>query len=434
MVMRRFEPGNSREAWSNRDRFLSDGVASGRIRADIRRSWQRSRKKAVRPDGDPETTYVDFDPQGRLLRLAAPVLTRLAEQVSTADMAVILTDPNGLVLERRAGKSLMRILDQVLLAPGYKYSEETVGTNGIGTAAEDRRTAWVVGSEHYAEWLRGLSCAGAVIRDPITGRIEGVLDLTCRVQDTSPLMVPFINEAAREIERRLYGDQPPEDRVAEVIRAAENRAASEERRRLARELHDSVSQVLYGITLGVDTARDLLVQRPTDVAEPLEYIRGLATAGMTELRALIFELRPESLEKEGLVAALTKQLAAVAARHGLAVDSFLPTEPVASLETKETLFRICQEALHNIVKHAKAKRVWLRLEVQEADLVLQIADDGVGFDSGADFPGHLGLHSMHERAVMLGGHLDISASAGKGTCITARIPAVGTKETTLAAG
>ncbi|HXM57282.1 MAG TPA: helix-turn-helix domain-containing protein [Candidatus Dormibacteraeota bacterium] len=183
------------------------------MRAQIERSWRRSRQSGVPPDGDPATRHATFDPDRRLLRLAQPVLNRLADEVAGADMTVILTDPRGLVLDRRAGSpALLRGLDRVFLAPGHLYSEETVGTNGIGTAAEDRDVAWVVGSEHYAEWLRWLSCAGAPIRDPITGRIEGVLDLTCQLKDTNALMVPFMKEGAREIERLLYADASRRDR------------------------------------------------------------------------------------------------------------------------------------------------------------------------------------------------------------------------------
>jgi signal transduction histidine kinase len=343
-------------------------------------------------------------------------------------MAVILTDPRGLVLDRRASHSLLRKLDRILLAPGHLYSEDTVGTNGIGTAAEDG-SAFVVGGEHYTEWLRDLSCAGAAIRDPITGRIEGVLDLTCRVEDTSPLMVPFINQAAHEIEEQLYDDAPPlasqvlASRVDAAIRAAEARAAAEERRRLASELHDSVTQALYGITLGVNTARDLLRNRPGEVAEPLEYVRELATTGLTEVRSLISDLRSESVAKEGLVVALSKASATVEAHHPVSVERRLPNEPMASLTTKEALFRIGQEAMRNIVKHAGATRVRIRLETQPPDLLLEITDDGIGFDTREDFPGHFGLRSMDERAVQLGGQFDVSTAPGRGTRITARIPA-----------
>ena len=209
---------------------------------------------------------------------------------------------------------------------------------------------------------------------------------------------------------------------ARLFSEARGKAALEERQRLARELHDSVSQALYGIALGVETARELLPDDPERAAEPLEYATTLAEAGMTEMRALIFELRPESLEKEGLVAALEKQAAAVQARHGVRVIAELDGEPEASLEVKEALYRVAQEALHNTVKHARAANVKLKLEVLPEEFTLGISDDGVGFDAQNDFPGHLGLKSMRERATRLGGTLEVASEPGQGVRILARVP------------
>jgi PAS domain S-box-containing protein len=209
---------------------------------------------------------------------------------------------------------------------------------------------------------------------------------------------------------------------ARLFSEARGKAALEERQRLARELHDSVSQALYGIALGVETAREVLPDDPERAAEPLEYATTLAEAGMTEMRALIFELRPESLEKEGLVAALEKQAAAVQARHGIRVDAELDREPEVSLEVKEALYRVAQEALHNTVKHARAANVKLKLEVLPEEFTLGISDDGVGFDAQNDFPGHLGLKSMRERATRLGGTLEVASEPGQGVRILARVP------------
>ena len=209
---------------------------------------------------------------------------------------------------------------------------------------------------------------------------------------------------------------------ARLFSEARGKAALEERQRLARELHDSVSQALYGIALGVETARELLPDDPESAAEPLDYATTLAEAGMTEMRALIFELRPESLEKEGLVAALEKQAAAVQARHGLRVEAELDREPEASLEVKEALYRVVQEALHNTVKHARATNVKLKLEESPEGFTLGISDDGVGFDARNDFPGHLGLKSMRERATRLGGTLEVTSEPGYGVRILARVP------------
>jgi PAS domain S-box-containing protein len=194
-----------------------------------------------------------------------------------------------------------------------------------------------------------------------------------------------------------------------------------ERQRLARELHDAVVQALYGIVLGARAARGLLDHAPGQAAEPLEYVLSLAEAGLTETRALIFDLRPESLETEGLVAALTKQAAPLSARHGIEVQLDLCDEPVLPLDIKEALYRIAQEALHNTVKHAQAGRIELRLADQAGTIVLEVCDNGKGFNPAGSFPGHLGLRSMSERATQLGGTLQIESAPGRGTCVRAEI-------------
>lgn len=201
-------------------------------------------------------------------------------------------------------------------------------------------------------------------------------------------------------------------------------AALEERQRLARELHDSVSQALYGIALGARTARELLDRDPAQVVEPLEYVLTQAQAGLTEMRALIFELRPEALETQGLVTALIKHTESLQVRHGIAVHTHLCVEPDIPLAAKEALHRIAQEAMHNILKHARARNVELHLECDGEGIALFISDDGAGFDPGGLFPGHLGLRTMRERATRLGGTLQVESSPGSGTRIRVRVPAL----------
>ena len=194
-----------------------------------------------------------------------------------------------------------------------------------------------------------------------------------------------------------------------------------ERRHLARELHDAVVQALYGVVLGARAARGLLDRAPGQAAEPIEYVLSLAEAGLAETRALIFDLRPESLEIEGLVAALTKQAAPLSARHGIEVHTDLCDEPALPLDIKEALYRIAQEALHNTMKHAQARRVDVRLADQAGTIVLEVCDDGRGFNPDSSFAGHLGLRSMSERATQLGGTLQIESAPGRGTCVRAEI-------------
>ena len=215
-----------------------------------------------------------------------------------------------------------------------------------------------------------------------------------------------------DVSRRKQSED--ELRQLNVQRALEvqKRSALEERQRLARELHDSVSQALYGISLGLNTARTLFDTDRAKVLEALDYALALTRGGLTEMRALIFELRPESLAMEGLVAALTKQIAALQVRHGIQVELSLCDEPDVPIAVKESVYRIAQEALHNAVKHAQCDRLDIRLTRESDVLSLEVCDNGRGFDPLAAYPGHLGLRSIRERATIMGGTLEVVERAG----------------------
>ena len=208
-----------------------------------------------------------------------------------------------------------------------------------------------------------------------------------------------------------------------LYQEAHSKAALEERQRLSRDLHDSVSQVLYGIALGATTTRRLLDEAPEKAAGPLDYVLGLADAGLAEMRALIFDLRPESLETEGLVAALEKQAAYLRARHNIDVNVEMCCEPNLPIDIKETVYHIAQEALHNTVKHSKATTVRLCLEGDETThLTLRLQDNGIGFNADCSFQDNRGLKSMHVNASRLGGTLHIESVPGGGTHAWVHIP------------
>jgi signal transduction histidine kinase len=209
---------------------------------------------------------------------------------------------------------------------------------------------------------------------------------------------------------------------ARLYEQAQGKAVLEERQRLARELHDSVSQVLYSIALNAASAAALRTSDPERAAALGRDVHELARVGLAEMRALIFELRPESLEREGLVSALHKQADAVQARHGIPVRVSVAEEPEMPLAAKEALYRIAQEALQNVAKHARAQSVELALEQIGSEVILRIRDDGRGFDADRSYPGHLGLHSMRERTAAVGGALHIQSSPGQGTSVEARLP------------
>lgn len=203
----------------------------------------------------------------------------------------------------------------------------------------------------------------------------------------------------------------------------QSEAIYEERQRMARELHDSVTQVFYGIELEANSARALLKRGDNEqVGQQIEGILQLAEAGLAEMRALLLELRPESLETEGLVGALQKQRAALQVRYNLKIETELGQEPDLPVETKEVLYRIAQEALQNVVKHGQATKINLRLIYNPDLVILEVEDDGRGFDPAGAFPGHMGLITMNERARKLGGTLFIESEPGQGTHVFASIP------------
>jgi len=163
-------PQTSRDTLAEaRVRFLSaDAVDSNAVRKPILASWWRSRQWQVAADHIDLSYLHEPDLETRLVRSAEPVLRRLREQLDGQPISIILTDANGLVLDRlTADHDLERALDSVMLAPGFSYAEERVGTNGIGTALEAGGPAHVFGHEHYAEHLEQFGCAGVPIHDPV---------------------------------------------------------------------------------------------------------------------------------------------------------------------------------------------------------------------------------------------------------------------------
>ncbi|GGK93835.1 histidine kinase [Deinococcus radiotolerans] len=210
--------------------------------------------------------------------------------------------------------------------------------------------------------------------------------------------------------------------ATQLIERAGARAGELERARLARELHDSVAQALYGITLGAKTARATLERDPDRTRQSLEYTIRLAEGGVSEMKALLFSLRPDALEEGGLIAALTQHAHALEARHGLTVHADLREEPDLSPDAQAAAYRVAQEALHNTVKHARARAVWLSVTQDAAHVTLSVRDDGRGFDVNAQGRGTLGQRSMRERAAGAGGTLLVRSAADQGTLVTLTLP------------
>ncbi|HYI15074.1 MAG TPA: PAS domain S-box protein [Thermomicrobiales bacterium] len=212
-----------------------------------------------------------------------------------------------------------------------------------------------------------------------------------------------------------------------LFEAAQQHAAVEERQRLARELHDSVTQSLFSLTLFARAAEIGLVQAGIDPAGPvgssIGQLRTLTHGALAEMRALIFELRPDALAEEGLVAALQRQAAALTAREGLLITVDGPTArlPLAP-EVEEHLYRLTLEALHNTLKHASAVHAWVTISSDDEQVLVEIGDDGCGFDPTVRRPGHFGLTTMADRAMRIGGQLVVESALGQGTRTRVTVP------------
>ncbi|MGZ4275836.1 MAG: GAF domain-containing sensor histidine kinase [Solirubrobacteraceae bacterium] len=197
-----------------------------------------------------------------------------------------------------------------------------------------------------------------------------------------------------------------------------------ERNRLALELHDVVSQKLFGLTLTAESAATLLDRDPAAARAQLERLQALSREALDELRALVLELRPPDLDRDGLCGTLTKHVELLRRLHGARIDLDLDAGATAGPERDGEVLRIAQEALHNALRHAGAARVGVALHADGDRLVLEVSDDGVGFDpASASLRGrHLGLTSMEERARRAGGSLTIGSAPGSGATVRLEAP------------
>jgi len=197
-----------------RERFLQGEPVEAGVRTSILHSWQRSRLLGLSPDQSDLPFRQDFDPDGRIVRAAVPVLDRLQSRFAGSAMNISVADASGTVLLRRFGQaSLARSLPAVQRVPGFVFAEQFAGTNGIGLALAERQSIRVYGAEHFAERSQGSACRALPVRDPLSGRIEGVLCLGYPRSAEDPALAAVIAKAAEAIERRLLGQSSARERA-----------------------------------------------------------------------------------------------------------------------------------------------------------------------------------------------------------------------------
>lgn len=289
---------------------------------------------------------------------------------------------------------------------------------------------WLIISAGMAmiySWLVGRGFARRIVRltEASIDLADG--DLSKRIEDPSNDELGQLgrqfNTMADQLSANLRSLRMLAERNAQLADQAALLAAVEERNRLARELHDSVSQELFSLTMLAAAAQRTLEQQPDVTATRLREIEESARRALEETRSIIFALRPAILDGRGLAPALRDLATALGERQGLIVNLEIVGERRIPLEHEQALFRIVQEALANVSRHSGVRIAHVYLHYHDASVSLEVRDQGRGFDPQARRdPRAFGLQSMSERAATLGGSLSLQSVPAQGTEIHVQLP------------
>lgn len=440
---------------------------------DPHRPRTRRLPAAGRRSGGAARAVAEIEAAARLGRspdeLLALLVQRAAEVVGAPAAAVLTFAPDDDLLVRAASGALadqsgVRVADRDTLAGLAAYRHRTYQCDLVrrGQPYDARLVDRGVRRMLYAPIPGDGRAAGVLVLGHASRRRFGSAQ-----QDLAAL---FAGLAAAAVRKR------PAAREEELERA-----------HLARELHDSLAQSLYGISLRARAAQELLRRDPAEAGAPISQVVEMAASGLAETRGLISDLRPDTLDGDGLTVALGRLLDTVRIAYGTVVSAQLTDSVPLDAPARQAVCRIAQEALQNAARHAGASRVAMRLYCPlpeagpsvEADLpagtgsagtepasgdvpaagtgvedraasgaapeagraeseprpvapaslplvvppvLLEIEDDGCGFDPDVEYPGRLGLRSMRERAEVAGGRLDVVSGPGRGTLVRVEFP------------
>ncbi|MFD5538141.1 SpoIIE family protein phosphatase [Streptomyces sp. NPDC127079] len=278
-----------------RERFLQGEQVDSGVRAPILGSWLRCRSLGLSSDRADLPFHEDFDPDGPLVRAAVPVLDRLQARFSGSQINISLADASGTVLLRRFGDPAMsRSLPAIQVEPGFVFAERFAGTNGIGLALAERGLVRVFGAEHFAERAQGNACIAAPVRDPLSGRMEGVLCFGYHRSAEAPVLGDIICRAVRAVEGRLLRQSSARERV--LLRAYEAAAA---------------------LPLGCSVDEQVLDLRPGDRAILMEKAAELISRGRYAAMGV-------SLSDGRRVTLVSRRVTGASGVQGLAVEMLLP--------------------------------------------------------------------------------------------------------------
>lgn len=245
-------------------------------------------------------------------------------------------------------------------------------------------------------------------------------------EDEVGMLGERLNEMTIRFQQQVLSLQRLSAHNAELTEQVKQSAVTEERQRLARELHDAVSQQLFAISMTMAAVKRTVSQNPEKASRQIELVEEMAAAAQSEMRALLLHLRPTQLEGKSLREGMEGLLVELQRKHSLAITWQIDDVPSLSKGIEDHLFRIMQEALSNALRHARATALEIKLVQMHNQLRLKITDDGVGFAEGEEKKSSsYGMKLMEERVAEIGGVLVVSSAPGRGTMIEVTVPFVG---------
>ena len=346
-----------------------------------------------------------------------------------------------LEVQRKLRESEARLLAIIESAPIVLAATDREGvvvfSAGVGPNPLGKKTGEAVGwpaTELFAEHARVLEG----IRTALSG-VDAQATMTQGDQSFSLSLAPYRDAAgqtagaiivavdvsdrrrAEDALRRTVETLKQVDQERRALLSRLVRAQEEERRRIARDIHDDSIQSIFAVGVRLHTLRSAL-RDPAQI-EQVDRLQHAVQQTSDRLRHLLFELRPAALDEGGLSAALREYVDVMKTESGIEVQLEIALEPNPASETEVIAYRIAQEALTNVRKHARAHRVACAVSTDDGGILTRVTDDGVGFTArNGSAPGHLGLVAMRERAEMAGGWLRVTSSAGNGTTVEFWIP------------
>jgi len=310
-----------------------------------------------------------------------------------------------------------------LLPPRYDFYSTMFLTLAL-------QAVYVFSGKIAFRWIGAFAMVGAVLLLYGQGWSRG-LPLVVSITVAVFLVGAFVvlvrrTEAAHQESQTLLAELQKTHQQLQIYTAqAEQLAVVKDRNRLARDLHDSVSQTIFSMRLTADAVCILQQRDPTQVSPQLDKLQELAQSALNKMRTLIHELRPSIVAEHGLAAALHHHVTLMERQHGFKVALDISGEPHLSEEAAEQLYHVVEEALNNVLKHGQTDSATVTLRSEQNRVFLEVADNGKGFtQKDIDKDKNVGLSSMRERVESVGGSLVIDSSPGEGTRITVEVTSI----------